>query len=100
MKACCRCGETRWLTRHHVYPKDNMVSTPKQHATSPKIILCRACHDKEHGIVYTEKILERIIKRAKRRIKKESSNLEFAQYQLFKIKQESIFVSPKESEQP
>jgi len=68
MKECVRCNSTEQVNKHHVFG-----SGKGEH-----IFLCQTCHDEIHGIERKEdvKSLERRIRRAKKRIKRDNRIIE------------------------
>ena len=73
MKKCADCGITKFLTKHHT--------------EQGEIWLCQDCHCKQHGIIRSEESLQRIVKRAKRRIKLEERRIAEAEFQIERLRQ-------------
>lgn len=74
MKQCEKCGSTEKVTRHHVDGGGEGIW----------VYLCEACHDEEHGITRheDEKALQRRIRRARRRIRRDTKIVEETEAQL------------------
>lgn len=87
MKVCERCCTTENITKHHLHrPNDGTI-----------LYLCQSCHDKEHEIIRKENseslemrinVFKRRIRRAKRRIKRDTKIIEETEQKLVSIKGE------------
>ena len=71
MRVCAWCGSTENITKHHINGR---------HGLGPVrlVYLCRDCHNDAHGIRPKDdkfKVLKRRIRRAKRRIKRDTKIL-------------------------
>jgi len=84
MKECERCHTTENITKHHLHrPNDGTI-----------LFLCQSCHDKEHEIIRKENsesaelrisVFERRIRRAKRRIKRDTKIIQETEKKLLGV---------------
>jgi len=83
-KECEKCHTTENITKHHLHqPNDGTI-----------LFLCQSCHDKEHGIERNEDVnsLKRRIKRAKRRINRDTKIIKEAEEKIpFKMDRKSPY---------
>lgn len=90
-KECARCHTTENITKHHLHnPNDGTI-----------LYLCQSCHDKEHGTMRHEDAnsWKRRIRRAKRRIKRDTKIIQESEQKLANEKGR-VHVYPIKEETP
>ena len=82
--SCVECGTYENMTKHHI---NGGGKGPSNH-------LCRDCHDKKHGIKRHENIVhfEKRIRRAERRIRRDSKIIVETERQIAMLKAEQLIL--------